>query len=146
MAFTPFTENDAPTMAAFNEKFEQIDAAVADAIANGTKIKIGSYKGAGTAGSANPNSLSFDFEPKLVIVVYGDATNNSEHDYYQLIMVRGAAKAQYRMSEGMSFSNVPNTLTWGERSVSWAFTNSGSSYAAWQFNASGKQYNYIAFG
>ena len=32
------------------------------------KIATGSYVGTGTYGESNPNSLTFDFEPKLVII------------------------------------------------------------------------------
>lgn len=34
---------------------------------SGAKIATGSYKGTGTFGANNPNSLTFDFEPKMVL-------------------------------------------------------------------------------
>lgn len=40
-------------------------------IFGGIQIATGSYKGTGTYGESNPNSLTFDFEPKLVIITRG---------------------------------------------------------------------------
>ena len=40
----------------------------ADQIKDGVKIATGSYTGTGTKGASNPNSLTFEFEPKLVII------------------------------------------------------------------------------
>lgn len=54
MAFVPFTKDDQPTMAAFNEKFQQ---AIDEAVSRGVKIEVGSYVGTGTYGKSNPNSL-----------------------------------------------------------------------------------------
>ena len=40
----------------------------ADQIKDGVKIAVGSYTGTGTYGSSNPNSLTFDFEPKAIFM------------------------------------------------------------------------------
>lgn len=40
----------------------------ASQIKDGVKIATGSYTGTGTYGSSNPNSLTFEFEPKLVFI------------------------------------------------------------------------------
>ena len=39
-----------------------------DQIKDGVKIATGSYTGTGTYGASNPNSLTFEFEPKLVFI------------------------------------------------------------------------------
>ena len=44
----------------------------ADQIKDGAKIATGSYTGTGTYGSSNPNSLTFDFDPKLVFISLKD--------------------------------------------------------------------------
>ena len=41
-------------------------------IKDGAKIATGSYTGTGTYGSSNPNSLTFDFDPKLVFISLKD--------------------------------------------------------------------------
>ena len=40
----------------------------ADQIKDGVKIATGSYTGTGTYGSSNPNSLTFEFEPKAIFM------------------------------------------------------------------------------
>lgn len=70
MAFVPFVESDQPTMAAFNEKFQQNYEAAVDACA---KIEEGTYTG--TGGS---NTLTFGFVPKIVFItsdLAGNLTN-----------------------------------------------------------------------
>ena len=62
MAFTPFVETDQPTMAEFNEKFQECIQEAAD---KGTEVFTGSYVGTGTYGVSNPNTLTFPFKPKL---------------------------------------------------------------------------------
>lgn len=72
MAFTPFTKDDLPTMAAFNEKFQQAMAkATADAIAGAPKIVFGSYVGTGTSGAENPQSISADSKILYMEMVAG---------------------------------------------------------------------------
>lgn len=44
----------------------------ADQIKDGAKIATGSYTGTGTYGASNPNSLTFDFDPKLVFISLKD--------------------------------------------------------------------------
>lgn len=64
MAFVPFTKDDQPTMAAFNEKFQQIFN-LAD---SKTEMEILTYVGTGTYGPDNPNSLSFKSRPSFVVI------------------------------------------------------------------------------
>lgn len=46
-------------------------------VGNKVRIETGSYTGTGTYGSSNPNILTFDFEPKLLIVIgYFDDSGN----------------------------------------------------------------------
>lgn len=62
MAFTPFTEQDRPTMENFNEKFVSLFGA-------GVQISEISYTGTGTYGASNPTSITFDFAPDVVIAM-----------------------------------------------------------------------------
>lgn len=65
MAFVPFVESDQPTMAAFNEKFQQILDVTLGA---DVKIETGSYVGNGAYGASNAKSLTFSFVPELLFV------------------------------------------------------------------------------
>ncbi len=121
-------------------------AALAVAIASGTKIQTGSYVGTGTYGSANPCSLTFDFEPKLIIIC-GRAV------WLASIFVNPSPFAYSggngQSSNGEKFPEI--ALTWGDNNVNWYASGrfmggSGSSTQnAWcQLNASTDQYFYIA--
>ena len=78
MNVTPFVGTDNFDMATFNNMISQINSGVNNEIQTlasqlGTqidskaKIQTGSYVGTGTYGASNPCSLTFDFEPKIVI-------------------------------------------------------------------------------
>lgn len=130
MAFVPFTKDDQPTMAAFNEKFQQaIDAAVAA----GMKIEKGSYIGTGTYGSSSKNSLTFGVEPKLVIIIPDNMTRANLG-----IFVLGVAKATTYL---YGANSEVATLTWSSKNVSWY-----ASDAYTQLNYKNKTYHYIAIG
>ena len=126
MAFVPFTKEDQPTMAAFNEKFQQ---AIDQAIVGGVKIEVGSYVGTGTKGSANPNSLTFGFEPKGLIL---STLTNAD---YVTIAYRGQTTVNTKSSSNAYF-------TWAGNVVSW-YNDTNTDY---QLNTSGITYNYIAIG
>ena len=87
------------------------------------RVESGSYTGTGTYGLANPNTLTFDFTPKILIV----------DDY-----VIPCTCTSYQKHYTSQFINV----TWGNNSVSWYCTD--SQYA--QYNESGKTYNYMVIG
>ena len=47
------------------------------------KIAMGTYQGTGTYGVNNPNSLTFDFKPKLLIFLY--KTSSTHGDYISMM-------------------------------------------------------------
>lgn len=111
--------------------------ALTDVEADGVKIEVGSYVGTGTYGSANKNSLTFAFKPKLVIV---QATSSS-NDYAKFgLFVFGAPG----ISVGIPSANKENFLNaeWGEASLLWYYDHDYIN----QLNISGVQYNYVAIG
>ena len=72
---TPFVGTDNFNMETFNNMISQINSGVNSEISDvlaqlGTKAKIqtGSYVGTGTHGESNPNTLTFDFVPKIVAI------------------------------------------------------------------------------
>ena len=94
-----------------------------------TQIYTGSYTGTGTYGSSNPNTLTFPFEPKILVV----------GNYWQFTAPYGCPSAPC-MGSGNSVGGV--NLNWSGNSVSWYSTRSDTS----QLNESGKTYNYFAIG
>ena len=113
------------------------------------RIEVGSYVGTGTYGASNKNTLSFGFEPKLVILE--NATG------YSGMMLNGIdyARIQYLPHTHSAFvlSWSGNTLSWyctkayyanGTGAESNTSTNNVS--AAYQYNKSGETYRYVAIG
>lgn len=114
-------------------------------VAFGAKIETGSYVGTGTYGSSNPNSLTFDFTPKLVIVtgvkfVGGTLTSIiPSNSYWEgcFIWIAGMVRTYVGDSnKTMEFGQSENTLSW--------YTNGTS--AGNQCNTLNDTYAYIAIG
>lgn len=103
--------------------------AVAHVLAQGIQFFSGSYTGNGTHGSGNKKTLTFNFDPRLVIVC-------SDH-FDQLMFIKPSTVNVFATGseEGVSVS-------WGTKSVSW-YATSGSPA---QLNENGKTYYYVAFG
>lgn len=97
----------------------------------GDKVRIatGSYKGTGTYGSSNPNSLTFRFVPKFVFIQLSDDGNG-----YNFFACNGAKYAHYNQA-----SRVP--LTWDSTTLSWY-----SGDVQTQLNQNNREYKYIALG
>ena len=94
------------------------------------KIDVGYYTGGGTFGESNPNSLTFDFTPKLVILAIESSTNST---YF--INGMSQAYAAPRSSATAIY------LTWSGNTVRWY-----ASDAIYQYNNSSTTYLYVAIG
>lgn len=106
---------------------------------NSVKITAGSYVGTGTAGQSHPNTLTFGFSPKLVIIRYSDANNPKGFTaVYGNTAVICDGDQNYNMV----------ALSWGSNSLSWYATDSVSSSDKpyYQMNREGFTYYYIAIG
>lgn len=94
----------------------------------GAQIATGSYVGTGTYGANNPNTLTFEFEPKLVMVVsqnsYSFGTNSGI-----------AWMGQPGASNGKIFTLSGNSLSW--------YSSDGASS---QLNNDSFTYYYFALG
>ncbi len=118
-----------------NENFAALDRA--------PHIAVGSYVGTGKCEAANPNILTFDFSPSLVIVLGGS---------FACLFLRGCTSAQAVSANG---EGVTQAVTWGEKTLSWYATdhyvgNEKTRYANVfdysQLNDEGAAYSYIALG
>jgi hypothetical protein len=65
--------------------FDTYPAAIRAVVSSGTKISTGSYVGTGTYGESNPNSLTFEFAPKLLFMTM--AKNPEVKYFYDLYHV-----------------------------------------------------------
>lgn len=99
------------------------------------RVQFGSYVGTGTYGYDNPNTLTFDFVPKLVII-----SGYTSNGYTTVTFVRGASSAGYP-ANGVNYFSMK--LSWKDKKVSWYNT---SYDADQQANKSGYRYNYVAIG
>ena len=103
------------------------------------RIKYGSYTGNGKSGKANPNTLSCDFYPVLLIISRIDEHSNIT----RAVAIRGVSKF------GSGAGNRLNINTWSERGVSWySETETDTYYNAYdvQLNTSGIVYQYLMLG
>lgn len=102
------------------------------------QVYAGSYVGTGTSGQANPNSLTFPFEPKLVFVrgVNISTTHGSffVHDAKYALVLEGGSSQQRVLY-----------VSWEQTSVSWYSKDQFDGEAA-QMNDENQQYCYVAIG
>ena len=102
--------------------------------ANHAKIATGSYVGAGNYGKDNPNSLTFDFEPKTILF-------NVDTDMCTVApFIRGCTTSSYGVGDA-SESRRKINLTWNGNTVTW-YANS----ASYQLNDDERTYYYVAMG
>ena len=114
----------------------------ADQISGGLQIATGSYVGTGTYGESNQNTLTFEFEPKLVIALRNDIgiqTNAGGYLTESFIWISGLTQVDV----GILSSNSSNILY---ISINGNSIEYYSRIASSQLNVSGETYNYFAFG
>ena len=110
------------------------------------KIAIGSYVGTGTSdayGGTKQNSLTFDFEPKMLAVV---ADGNNVF-FAGFLIVRGQTYSNGIGSFEPSSVGLNLHITWSGNTVSWWSSNRtdvGTKYP--QMNAENVTYRYVALG
>lgn len=110
------------------------------------KIAIGSYVGTGTSdayGGTQQNSLTFDFEPKVLAVV----ADGSNMFFPGFLIVRGQTYSDGIGSFSGGSVGFALHITWSGNTVSWWSSNSidiGTKYP--QMNVENKTYRYVALG
>lgn len=101
----------------------------------GSKVRIatGSYVGTGTYGASNPNSLTFEFVPKIVIIQQKDSVSYGGFPWQY-----GTDVAKPYISSGTGVA----VLSWKWNTVYW-YNETNETY---QLNSSGVTYCYVAIG
>lgn len=124
---------------------------VAPSSTESLRLASGSYNGTDTFGSSNPNTLTFDFDPYLVLL-------RSNGSGFPIVCVRGT-NARYLLPERNVLGECLLRMTWKTNSVSWYadtyqyYDNYGDAEfvqgvvdAAKQLNASYLNYTWVAIG
>lgn len=159
-ALPTWEKSDFIQMSDFNDLTQKTDAALkthADALAEkataaalealaqnlgvhgrNARIAFGSYTGTGTYGSANPNTLQFDFKPALVFIAIANWDGGIHNPS---LLMRPRVVGSSRLTAD-SYSQL--TVTWGDRSVAWYMNGKESPY--YQLNVGGQLYYYTAIG
>lgn len=98
----------------------------------GEKIRAQSvsYVGTGTYGEANPNTLTFDFVPKIVSIQ--STTTN-----FQMLLSPDVTLAL------SSYNGYCNNISWNGKTVSWYTTTNSANN---QLNSAGVVYSVVAIG
>lgn len=94
------------------------------------RVETGSYTGTGTYGESNKSSLTFSFNPQIVIIQSGE---------YLCVMLNGGSGVVHWRNASPTL-----TTTWGDRTVSWYYSSGNS--ADYQMNGMNVKYRYIAIG
>ena len=142
-------QNAYPTGFSGNYYYENIGQPLSNMPKYG-KVVFGTYTGTGTVGKDNPNTLSFDFAPKILMIgpINGgvDFSTTSSDAYYgnsgiwfegvNYIYLRAISPSQHYTYKCF-FRAVGNTINWYSDS---------SEYPDTQMNESGTTYAYIAIG
>ena len=135
------------------ELWSLVKAKDAETLEAAPKIATGSYTGTGTYGSSNPNSLTFDFEPKMVWIYQrvqnevNELRNFNVSDKVYLHSVSTDTLTNTFTKYRGPADNNGNANSYAKKSedgktISWY--NSGD--ATSQMNANYYDYYYIAFG
>ena len=133
-----WAKSDRIMMDDFNADNQKIDAAI-KAVADGQlKLAMGTYTGDGTHGQSNPNTLTFDFAPKAVLITKTISLSGQ----HQMLALSGQTNCA---PTGGSGGGMACACSFSENSFKWycADNQNGASY---QFNSSGTKYLYIAIG
>ena len=124
----------------------------ADQIKDGVKIATGSYTGTGTYGSSNPNSLTFEFVPKLVFMFKDKLPSYADVNSAAVLPVYGTTIGMTTEYARCLF-NIYGRKS-GDDYYLYAKKSSDGKTLSWyhgagaddQMNDSGVTFNYIAIG
>ena len=125
-------ETDRIMMKDFNGMTDKLDKVLAGK--GNCRIATGTYTGTGEYGQEHPNSITFDFLPKLVLIYRTDYAYSNWH-----IIAPGAS---YAICAGNLSSQYLLNVSWEGTTVSYYAEDS----ANYQNNHENAEYTYIALG
>lgn len=104
-------------------------------LGGGARIEVGSYVGTGTYGKTNPNSLTFGFEPKLVLIRGVKPARGAA------LLIHGVEGSYiyWGYNTGSSYRQI--VCTWNGKNLSF-YANNSDCYC----NVQSDKYLYIAIG
>lgn len=143
--------------------------ALCAAQAGGVRLAWGSYVGTGTYGADHPNSLSFDFEPYVVLVfkerygpamtfadtAFGGGSTEVTFSYEMICFLRGSSSVRVPgltpkdLNGNLGQTAIYMPYEMEGNSLSWKYTNTygtGNIGPQAQLNVSNAAYRYIAAG
>lgn len=103
------------------------------------RVQVVSYVGTGTYGSSNPNSLTFDFVPKMVFI-FSQLYSNA-HVYNASIVPDAGVFSTYITSDGDNTRSGFCHITRKNKTITWYCNDAGV-----QLNISGVKYFAVAIG
>lgn len=109
----------------------------------GAQIATGSYVGTGTYGASNPNTLTFEFEPKFIFIA---AVNSSYWGLFNTLILSSEYDSPgYAVLGGNPIVNTSSMakLDKNTNTLSWYLNGSNVSL---QLNSSGITYHYVSIG
>ena len=118
------------------------------------KIATGTYVGTGTCGVSNPTSLTFDFEPKLVIITVDiqgtqGGTVHGNDSITPVIIPYGASSFTfwYSHSSYVQYDTYACAVAWDGTTIRWWNKQSVTNTNAYmQLNKTDATYRYFAIG
>lgn len=142
---------DSVIMEEFNTDNAKIEQALLDLKASLPKFQTGSYVGAGTFGADNPTTLTFDFEPQVVIIAPQPVGTQNQQSLTKaesvcaLVAIRGASTAPVSYDcnlYGGNFEPGIINLSWEGNTV--CLYHNYHNFL--QYNATNLTYRYLAIG
>lgn len=134
-----WTSEDPVLREEFNADNRRLDGALEALTAAMPHIAVGSYVGNGKYGFASPNTLTFPFSPKLVVI-----TTNMPSELEQgTALIAGQTASSGIGCTSSSGSCLNLTVSWPKNGVSWYTSND---YADDQLNENRCTYFYFALG
>ena len=120
------------------------DTSIAQLSAQIPHVVCGTYEGTGTYGADGPNTLTFTFPPKLVIINQSSGKSaSSGTDWFRFIAVQGSSLCYSEYSNNIYSKPLLMHLTWNGNSLSWY---GDAVIAQEQGNAADVTYHYVAIG
>lgn len=109
------------------------------------KIETGSYVGVGNSQQNPPNTLTFSFNPKMVMVVMNKESSSDPGLVFLYGQTQGGGISHGSTASGCRKINI----SWGDKSVTWYDAQTSIELhvkARHQLNTVGETYHYIAIG